>query len=472
MTEFSAQEIGALRRQGIYRQRQKDEFFLRIRLPLGRLTSSQLDTVASVVDETERGRLELTTRQSIQIHGLAFDTIPRIRQTLEEVGLFSLGSGGKAVRNIVTFYEGGPFAGEAESLTRHLNETFVAKSLELTLPHKFKVAVGESHRAGLLFNDVGLLPVQREGGLRWQVFVGGGLGSKPHVAQLLPVEVRGSDVSSLLVAILHVFIMKGTLNQRLKFLVQSLGLEHFWELVREEWTVPVEDPVTSPSSLETMGSSETVIVDVPDSSLTTVQLYKLASVARRFTQGNIYLTSNRQILLRDVLPEEKEALLAELSTVDLATPEPIHWIACPGRTLCARGLIDTQLRQSILNTLREHRLVWEKIEGMSIHLSGCASSCARPQVADIGITGIIDKQNPGIPSVTVTVGGGLDGEWPVLGETWRSPIKVEDLPTALLIILENWLEKREGQETFRQTYLRRHREKGSHRIQEGRTVSE
>ncbi|MCW2276792.1 nitrite/sulfite reductase [Heliophilum fasciatum] len=448
--ELTPKEISAYRLQGIYQQRQKDRFFVRFRLPLGRLTAEQLAALADVVEKTERGQLEITSRQSVQIHGLTLAEIESIREKLAPLGFSSVNSGGKSVRNVVAVYENGPFAQEVAALALFLNQTIPPAVAHVTMEQKFKIAVSESLPGAVLFNDVGLIPVARPEGLRWQVYVGGGLGRQPQPAELLPVEVPTAQVRSLILAILDLFFALGA-GKRMKVLVQSLGVEKFWAQVQERWT-PVDE---LPPSVE-LPAGEVVIIDVPNGALTAVQLHTLAMAARRFAGGVIDLGTERQIYWRGVLPEEKAHLLAELAPVGLGQPRKIAWAACPGRALCGRGLIDTALRGAIEAELQQQPHLLAAFDQLRIHLSGCASSCTRPQMVDIGLTGTVNKEKPSHFAAAITVGGGQDGEYPLLGTHWGI-VEPDAVPAAIVTILEQWLADRQGEETFRQTYLRQRR---------------
>ncbi|MCW2276789.1 nitrite/sulfite reductase [Heliophilum fasciatum] len=450
--ELSPEAMSAHRLQGIDQQREKDRFFVRFRLPLGRWTAEQLAGLADVVAKTEQGKLEVLSRQSVQMQGLTRAETEAMREKLTALGLSPVNSSSKSMHNVVALYETGHFVQEVAALATFLDQAISPDVALVILEHKFAIpmsdAVPDAMPGAVLYHDIGLLPVARPEGLRWQVYVGGGLGRQPQRAELLPVEVPTAQVRSIVQAILDLFLAVGA-GKRMKALVHSLGVADFWAQVQERWT-PIDELLPA---VEPLPEGDVVITDLPDAVLTAVQLRALAMAARRFTGGVVYLGTERQIYWRGILPEEKDHLLAELAAVGLGQRGIIAWAACPGRASCRRGLIDTALRGAIEAELQQKPHLLAAFDRLRIHISGCPSSCTRTQVADIGLNGAVMKGKPGQPAVTITVGGGLDGAYPVLGTRW-GVVEREAVPAAIVTILEEWLAQREGEETFRQTHLR------------------
>src|SRR5690606_35921628 len=107
---------------------------------------------------------------------------------------------------------------------------------------KFKTAFSgcEQHACALVnMHDLGLLArtktVDGEVKRGFAVFVGGGLGAIPHQAKLLSSFVAEEEILPLAQAIARVFARLGEKKNRnrarLKFLVESLGIDEFRRLV-------------------------------------------------------------------------------------------------------------------------------------------------------------------------------------------------------------------------------------------------
>ena len=93
---------------GVYDDRQRDRFMLRIRIPGGQINADQLDAVAGIIrdfgngweDAVEPDRFgEITTRQDIQVHWVEFPQLPEIWRRLDAVGMTSAQACGDSMRN-------------------------------------------------------------------------------------------------------------------------------------------------------------------------------------------------------------------------------------------------------------------------------------------------------------------------------------------------------------------------------------
>jgi sulfite reductase (ferredoxin) len=84
--------------RGVYGQRQEGVQMIRIKLPLGKVTSEQLVRITKVSDEYSTGRLHITTRQDIQIHYVSLDRTPNFGHLADDITLRE--ACGNTVRNI------------------------------------------------------------------------------------------------------------------------------------------------------------------------------------------------------------------------------------------------------------------------------------------------------------------------------------------------------------------------------------
>ena len=100
--------VGRMRLMGVYDDRQRNRFMLRIRIPGGQINADQLDTVAGVIRDfgngwqghTEPDRFgEITTRQDIQVHWVEFTQLPEIWRRFDAVGMTTAQACGDSMRN-------------------------------------------------------------------------------------------------------------------------------------------------------------------------------------------------------------------------------------------------------------------------------------------------------------------------------------------------------------------------------------
>lgn len=94
-------DIATLKKSGYMKQRQRDLFVVRLRMPCGNLTSEQLSGIAGIARKYATGNVHITMRQGIQIPNVDIHNLDNITKELEENGT-PPGSCGPRVRNITS----------------------------------------------------------------------------------------------------------------------------------------------------------------------------------------------------------------------------------------------------------------------------------------------------------------------------------------------------------------------------------
>src|SRR3989442_6808684 len=234
---------------GTYAQRQEGVQMRRIKIPGGFLTGDQLVRLADAADRFGSGFIHFTTREDAQIYYVKLEEAPELLRFLAEGGITSREACGNTVRNITACYRAGTSATEAfnvgpyaEALFRYL----VRNKYNQTLGRKFKIAFegcAEDHSA-LRIHDIGFWAATRElnGEIQrgFRVYLGGGLGSTPHLAQLYTEFLPADEIFNLAASILRLFDRygerKARMKARLKFLIQLLGWDDFVAALDEERT--------------------------------------------------------------------------------------------------------------------------------------------------------------------------------------------------------------------------------------------
>jgi sulfite reductase (NADPH) hemoprotein beta-component len=222
--------------RGTYGQRQDNVQMLRIKIPQGIVTASQMRALAGVAARYSRGFCHVTTRQNIQFHFVPLDVVEAAMRELGEEGLTTREACGNSVRNIT----GCPYAGTsaheifdptpyAEALTRY----FLRHPLSGVLPRKFKIAFEgcrEDH-AFASINDIGWRARIVDGRRGFRVTVAGGTSILPVsgyvLYEFLPVEEM-FEVAEAVVRVFHRFgDYEHRQRNRLKFTVKALGWDGF-----------------------------------------------------------------------------------------------------------------------------------------------------------------------------------------------------------------------------------------------------
>ena len=222
--------------RGTYGQRQDNVQMLRIKIPQGIVTSSQMRALAGVASRYSRGFCHVTTRQNIQFHFVPLAVCETVMRELAEEGLTTREACGNSVRNITGCHYAGTSDDEifdptpyAEALTRY----FLRHPLAAALPRKFKIAFEGCRvdHAYASINDMGWRSRIQDGRKGFRVTVAGGTSILPVsgyvLYEFLPVE----EMFEVAEAVVRVFHRYGDYEHRqrnrLKFVIRSLGWDAF-----------------------------------------------------------------------------------------------------------------------------------------------------------------------------------------------------------------------------------------------------
>ena len=151
-----AVDYATLKKGGFMRQKQKNNFSLRLRVVGGNLTAKQLATIAEVSDKYGEGYVHLTSRQSVEIPFIKLDDIDEVKAALTK-GDTEPGVCGPRVRTI-TACQGAAVCPsgciDTYALAKELDERYFAREL----PHKFKFGITGCQNNCLKAeeNDVGI----------------------------------------------------------------------------------------------------------------------------------------------------------------------------------------------------------------------------------------------------------------------------------------------------------------------------
>lgn len=134
-----AVDYKALKNGGFMRQKQKNNFSLRLKVVGGNLTADQLMTVAQVAQKYGDGHVHLTSRQGVEIPFIKLDDVDDVKKALEDGSVYT-GVCGPRVRT-VTACQGSEICPsgciDTYPIAVELSERYFGKEL----PHKFKFGV-------------------------------------------------------------------------------------------------------------------------------------------------------------------------------------------------------------------------------------------------------------------------------------------------------------------------------------------
>ena len=443
-------------------------FMMRVRIPGGQLTAHQLRTIAGVAKEYGRDLADLTDRQNVQYHWIRIEDVPAIWARLEEAGLSSLQACGDVPRNIL----GCPVAGLDDTeiidatATLRATEAVAALNPEFeNLPRKFKTAISgcAAHCTQHEVNDVSFVGVRGPGGEPgFDLWVGGGLSTNPMLAQRLGVFVTPEQVPRVWAGVASVFRDYGyrrlRSRARLKFLVADWGAPRFREVLEQEYlgfALP-DGPAPAPPppggrdhiGVHRQRDGRYYVGVAPHTGRTSgTQLWQVADLAQEYGSDRITTTTEQKLLILDIPERAVAGLVAALEAADLqARPSVFRrgTMACTGIEFCKLAIVETKQRARDLYSELDRRLP-DFDTPVTIKVNGCPNSCARFQLADIGLKGsIVD----GAEGFQVHLGGSLGAD-PAFGRKLRGlKVSAEGLPDYVERLLRNYQGDRADGEPF------------------------
>ncbi|HEX6886633.1 MAG TPA: nitrite/sulfite reductase [Candidatus Nanopelagicales bacterium] len=457
-----------------------DEYFmLRIRSDGGALSSEQARVIGAISTEFARSTADITDRQNIQLHWIRIEDVPEIWRRLEAVGLGSTEACGDTPRVILGSPVAGVAADELIDGTPAIDAIvarYIGAPEYANLPRKFKTAISGSPRQDVAheINDVSFVGVVHpEQGPGFDVWVGGGLSTNPMLAQRLGAWVPLDEVPEVWAGIIGIFRDYGYRRlrnrARLKFLVADWGAARFREVLEAEYLHrPLLDgPAPAPipqgardhvgihpqrDGLVYVGAAPTV------GRISGEVLSAVADLADGYGQGRVRLTAQQKLVILDVAPERADLLAVELAALGLAVhPSGIRraTMACTGIEFCKLAIVNTKdTARSLIEQLEVRRP--ELDVPLAVHVNGCPNSCARFQVADIGLKGMLvpDADGEPVEGFQVHLGGAL-GHEAGFGRKLRAlKVTAGDLPDFVDRVAGHYLAQRHEGEQFAAWVLR------------------
>jgi sulfite reductase (ferredoxin) len=183
-------------------------------------------------------------------------------------------------------------------------------------------------------------------------------------------------------------------------------------------------------------------------------LHAVAGLAERYGSGRVRTTAEQKMVILDVPEAGVEPLVAELEANGLPVrPSTFRrqTMACTGIEFCKLAIVETKRRGMDLIDELERRLPGFDTP-LTINVNGCPNSCARIQVADIGLKGqlVVDENGDQVEGFQIHLGGG-PGVAPGFGRKVRGLRTTADrLPDYIERVLRRYLARRDDGETFGQ----------------------
>jgi len=419
-------------------------FMIRVRIPGGVLNPQQwlaLDEVARVYGN---GTMRLTTRQTVQLHGVIKSNLKATLRGIDKVLLNSIAACGDINRNVMCnvlpeqstahamalemaraisddllphtpayreiWLDGERIAGGEEEVV----EPIYGKTY---LPRKFKivVAVPPSNDVDIFAHDLGYIAITDNTGnlAGWNVTVGGGMGMTHGEPETYPrtADVMGFCETKDAVKIAEAVVTvqrdwgdrKNRKHARLKYTIEDRGLDNFRAEVERRAGVKLGSPkpFTFTSTGDRFGWSEGIdgrghltlfvqngrVHDVAGSAQQTA-LRTIAQVH----EGDFRITPNQNLVIANVPTEQQPEIERIAREANLLAP----WsglrrnsMACVALPTCGLALAESERYLPDLLTALDERLAAHGLsaDDIVIRMTGCPNGCARPYLAEIGLVG-------------------------------------------------------------------------------------
>ncbi|MGK8479384.1 nitrite/sulfite reductase [Stutzerimonas stutzeri] len=508
--ELADEEFRPLRLQnGLYIQRYAP--MLRIAVPYGLLSSTQVRKLAEIARRYDKGYAHISTRTNVQFNWPELEDVPEILAELATVQMHAIQTSGNCIRNTTT----DQFAGVARDelidprpwceiirqwSTFHPEFAF--------LPRKFKIAVNGavSDRAAIEVHDIGLEAVKNDAGeLGFRVSVGGGLGRTPIVGSFINEFLPWQHLLSYLDAILRVYNRYGRRDNkfkaRIKILVKALTPEVFAERVNAEWA-HLKDSPTTLTEAEVQRVSKFFVdpqykalqdqdaalaqldaehpgfgrwrqrnvvahkkpgyaavtlslksTGVAPGDVTDKQLDAIADLADRYSFGEVRNSHEQNMILADVEQTRLFELWHELRELGLATPNIgllTDIICCPGGDFCSLANAKSiPIAEAIQRRFDNLDYLFD-LGNIDLNISGCMNACGHHHIGHIGILGV-DKKGAEFYQVSL---GGSSGRDASLGQILGPSFAQDAMPDVIEKIITVYVEQRTEDEQFIDTFRR------------------
>ncbi|MEZ5123223.1 MAG: NADPH-dependent assimilatory sulfite reductase hemoprotein subunit [Solirubrobacterales bacterium] len=482
------------------RRRQKLEpafsFMARVRLPGGVCSPSQWLKLDDLGRRYAGETLRLTTRQTWQLHRVSKHDLRTVIQGLRDVLLDTKAACGDDTRGVMCTVNPNlsKLHGQVYVLAKQASDHATHKTGAYSeiwygaerqhkdgpeepfygrtyLPRKFKIgfAIPPSNDIDVYSQDLGFIAIARDGELQgFNVAIGGGLGRTDQAPATYPRlgsvigYIEADRLIETIDAVMSVQRDYGDrvdrAHARFKYTIDDKGLDWITDEIERRlgFALAPAEPYRFTSNGDPLGWTTGEdgrehctlfiengrIVNTPDRPM----LDGLRAIAEVHT-GTFRITPNQNLIISDVEPGERpgiDQLLAEywLDEFESRSGLRLNSMACVALPTCGLAMAESERYLPDLVTKIEGLLATHGLEDdpITIRMTGCPNGCARPYIAEIGLTG----RAPG--KYNLYLGGGFHGQR--LNKMYLENVGESAILEALDTTLGHYAREREPGERF------------------------
>jgi sulfite reductase (NADPH) hemoprotein beta-component len=421
-------------------------FMIRLRLPGGFLTASQWLATQNIAGEHTTGIIKITTRQTIQLHGLYKSHVKPTIQAFNQSSLHSIATCGDINRNVIAAAhpQQSPIHKEVHDFAFRIDRLLLPKTKayyeiwldeekiadkkdeedplyqDRYLPRKFKIAIAipPNNDVDVFGNDLGLIAIIENNKLKgYNISIGGGLSSThgnpatyPRLGTVIGFVSGEENILKTIYEIVTIQRDYGNRTDRslarLKYTVDKMGIEWFKTEIARRAGIPLEPErrfqftdrkdyygwYQNHDSLwyYTPFIENGRVVDDEKVALKSA-LYEIAETGKL----NFRFTANQNVILADIKDDDKKSIEKILKKyrieeyTDSISSLRKNSMACVALSTCPLAFAEAQRYLPSLISKIEPLLYKNGLEEEDIilRMTGCPNGCARSYIAEIGFIG-------------------------------------------------------------------------------------
>jgi sulfite reductase (NADPH) hemoprotein beta-component len=423
-------------------------FMIRLRLPGGILTSDQWIAIHHIAGQHSTGVIKITTRQTIQLHGVYKSNVKPTIQAFNAAKLDSIATCGDVNRNVTAAAHPlqSPIHAQihayADKISKMLmpttrayyeiwldeekiGERITSESDPLYkdhyLPRKFKIgiAIPPNNDIDVFTNDLGLIAIIENNQLQgFNLAIGGGLSfthgnplTYPRLGTVIGYTEGEEETLKTVYEILTIQRDYGNRSNRklarLKYTLDNYGDDFFKSELQKRTggTLKTPRPYSFTERKDFYGWKRnhldlwyyTLLVEhgrITDdaNAATKTALYEIARTGKAMFR----FTGNQNISVGDVMEKDRQVIDSILKKFNVkkftedSSMMRKNSIACVAFNTCPLAIAESQRYLPSLVTKLEPLLDKYNLreEEITIRMTGCANGCGRSTAAEIGFVGV------------------------------------------------------------------------------------
>lgn len=468
-------------------------FMIRLRIPGGKISSQQWLSVHNISEEYGTGTIKITTRQTVQLHGIFKHQLKPTLTAFDTAKLDSIAACGDVNRNVVCsshpqlsplFEE---IHGYADKISTHLlpktqayyeiwveGEKIYEKAAEIDplyedryLPRKFKIAVAipPSNDVDVFANDIGLIAIIKDGKFEgFNVAVGGGLatthGNPNTYARLGSTLGFVSGEERILKTVYEILTIQRDFGNRedrkfsrLKYTVDKMTVEGFKSELEKRIGFQMEktQEYTFTERSDRFGWQQDAEGNwhytffVENGVITPEQKDLFHHLAEHHNYINFTFTCNQNLLIGPIHENQKsqiQSLIVDYEKKYTTSPLRQNSMSCVALPTCPLALAEAQRYLPHLITKIEPILAKYNLsdEDIVTRMTGCPNGCGRPYVAELGFIGTGPEQ------YNMMIGGDRYGER--LNRLYKEKLNEAQILSEVDALLDSYTTSKVEGETF------------------------